>query len=57
MAPKMGRPKSENPRCINLNIRLTKDEAQQIQECAELFKMSRTDTIIKGIRILKSTVK
>lgn len=57
MKPKMGRPQSENPRCVNLNIRLTKDEAQHIQKCAELLSLSRTDTIMRGIQMLDSTIK
>lgn len=52
MAP-AGRPKKENPRNINLNIRLTKQEAEDVQECADRLKTTRTDAIMKGIHMVK----
>lgn len=54
MNPKIGRPKSENPRNKNLNIRLTQDELDLIQECANKLDKTRTDTIIQGIQMIKS---
>ena len=56
MSPKkIGRPPKENPRNINLNIRLTKDEAQLIKDCAEDLKKSRTDVIVEGVRLVKAS--
>lgn len=56
MSPKkIGRPPKENPRNINLNIRLTKDEAQLIKDCAEDLKKSRTDVIVEGVRLVKES--
>ena len=52
--PLKGRPPKENPRNVNLNIRLTVQESQDIQECADKLKMSRTDTIMKWIGLVKS---
>lgn len=52
MAP-AGRPKKENPRNVNLNIRLTKKEAEEIYECAEKLKITRTDAIMKGIHMVQ----
>ncbi len=57
MSPRTGRPPKENPRKINLNIRLTEAEAQDIQECANALKISRTDAIMKGIEMVKSEIK
>ena len=54
MSPKIGRPPKDNPRNINLNIRLTKQESADIQECAEKMKITRTDAIMKGINLLKA---
>ena len=48
-----GRPKKENPRNVNLNIRLTKEEAETIRECANRLNMTRTDAIMKGIHKVK----
>ncbi len=57
MSPKMGRPPKENPRKVNLNLRLTEQEAKDIQECADKLHLSRTDTIMKGIELVKSEIK
>lgn len=56
MSPKkIGRPPKENPRNVNLNIRLTKEEAQLIKDCAEDLKKSRTDVIVEGVRLVKES--
>lgn len=53
----VGRPKKENPRNVNLNIRLTKDEAKKIQDCADKLSMTRTDTIMKGIHMVEKSLE
>lgn len=57
MSPRKGRPPKENPRKVNLNIRITENEAKDIQECADILKISRTDAIMKGIQMVKSEIK
>lgn len=57
MSPRTGRPPKENPRNINLNIRITSDEAKRIQECADKMNMTRTDTIMKGIDLVEREIK
>lgn len=57
MSPKMGRPPKENPRNVNLNIRITNDEAKRIQECADKMNMTRTDTIMKGIGLVEKEIE
>ena len=57
MNPRTGRPKSNNPRDVKMNIRLTKDEADMIQECADKLQTSRTNTIIKGVEKLRSELE
>lgn len=57
MSPRTGRPPKENPRKVSLNIRLTEQEARDIQECADSLGLSRTDTIMKGIELVKSEMK
>lgn len=57
MSPRTGRPPKENPRNINLNIRVTKDEAALIQECADSLGITRTDAIIKGMSLLKAEIE
>lgn len=53
MSPRTGRPPKENPRKINLNIRLTQDEATLIQECADKLQTSRTEVIVQGVKLVK----
>lgn len=48
-----GRPPKENPRNVNLNIRITKNESEKIQSCADRLNMTRTDTIMKGIDMVE----
>lgn len=55
MSPRTGRP-TNNPRRINLNIRISEDESMLIQECADNLGLTRTDTIIKGVKLVKSEI-
>ena len=57
MSPRTGRPPKENARKNDLNIRLTDDEKQEIQFVADALGMTRTDAIIKGIRLLKAEIE
>lgn len=57
MSPRTGRPPKENPRNVNLNIRITKEESERIQNCADKLNMTRTDTIMKGIGMVESEIK
>lgn len=52
MSPRTGRPKIEKPKKTSLTLRLSEDEAKEIQECAENLNVSRTEAILKGIRLL-----
>lgn len=54
MSPRMGRPPlREEARKEKLNIRLTKKEKEDIERCSDRLSLSRTDTIMKGISLLK----
>ena len=52
MCPRTGRPKSENPKKTSLTLRLSLAEAQEIKDCAKKLNLSRTEAILKGIRLL-----
>jgi len=54
---KSGRPKSENPKNFDITIRLTKEETDMIQECADKLQTSRTDVIIQGVKKLRSELE
>lgn len=51
-----GRPPKDNPRNVNLNIRITKEEAKKIQFCADSLEITRTDAIMKGIDLVKEEI-
>ena len=53
MSPRTGRP-TNNRRDINLNIRISKDEADLIQECAERMNTARVNVIIEGVKRVKA---
>lgn len=57
MSPRTGRPPKDNPRNVNLGIRLTKDEADRIQKCADKLNLTRTDTIMKGIDLVEKEIR
>lgn len=57
MSPRTGRPPKENPRNVNLNIRITKEESERIQNCADKLNMTRTDTIMKGISMVEKKIE
>lgn len=48
-----GRPKSENPKNIRLEIRLTKQENQLLEECATRMNVTKTEVINKGVKLVK----
>lgn len=53
MTSKMGRPiKQEQPRNKRLGIKLTESEYEQLNKCAELLNVPRTDAIMLGIKKL-----
>lgn len=57
MSPRTGRPPKENARKTDLNIRLTEEEKQDIQFVADALGITRTDAILKGIRLLMAEIK
>ena len=57
MSPRTGRPPKDNARKNDLNIRLTDEEKQEIQFVADVLGITRTDEIIKGIRLLKAEIE
>lgn len=48
-----GRPIKENSRKCNLSLRLTEEEKSRINNCAERLSMTRTDAIMKGIKMVE----
>ncbi len=57
MSPRTGRPPKENPRNVNLNLRLTREEADLIQECADSLHTTRTEVIVKGVKLVRADLE
>ena len=57
MSPRTGRPPKEDARKSKLNIRLTEKEVDLIQACADALEMTRTDTIMYGIGLVKKEIE
>lgn len=55
MTNKIGRPKSNNPRDKKLTIRVTQSEYEEIGQVAESKQLTKTDAVLKGIKLLKSS--
>lgn len=55
MSIKTGRP-TKNLKNIRLEIRLTEEESNLIQECANELNLTKTDVINKGILMVKSEI-
>lgn len=53
MSPRLGQKIKDNPKSVNLNLRLTKSQAEDIQYCADKLKTSRTDVINMGVQKVK----
>lgn len=48
-----GRPKIENPKNVRLEIRLTKQENELLEECADRMKATKTEVIKEGVQLVK----
>lgn len=55
MSPR-GRPTS-NKKTERLEIRLTPQEAQNLQDCADKLRVSRTEVIKKGVQLVKAELE
>lgn len=57
MSPKIGRPKSDNPKSIDIKVRVDKDTNNKLVEFANKHSISRTEVIRKGIDLVLSSDK
>lgn len=49
MNPKMGRPKSDNPKIFDVKVRVDKKTNERLIKYAEKHNITRTEVIRKGI--------
>jgi len=57
LSPKMGQKIKDNPKNVRLDLRLTKQEAEDLQYCADKLKTSRTDVINRGVQKVKEEIE
>lgn len=53
MSPRTGRPTS-NKKTERLEIRMTKDELKDLQDCSKRMQISKTEVINKGVQLVKA---
>ncbi len=56
MSPRTGRPPTNNPKNVKMNIRISTQTAADLQECADILKISRINVIEKGIQLVKAEI-
>lgn len=55
MSPRTGRPiKGTSKRDKSLQLRMSEEELELLDECAKKLDASRTDVVNKGIRLVKA---
>ena len=54
MSPRTGRPLSESPKNIKLQIRVDKETSDELDECAKKENVTRSDIVRKGIKLVKA---
>lgn len=57
MAPKAGRPKSENPKDIDVKVRFDKDLSNKLMQYCQNHNITRTEAIRRGVHLLLSQEK
>ena len=53
---KMGRP-TDNPRTEKIGFRMSKEEIEDIQECANALNTQRVNAVVEGIKLLKEKLE
>lgn len=54
---KIGRPISENPKNRRITIKLTQEEFDSIEDFAKKINLKKSQVLLKGFELLKSTDK
>ena len=56
MSPRTGRP-TKNPKSVRLEIRMTQEESNLLEECVKYLNTTKTDVINKGILLVKKEIE
>lgn len=54
---KMGRPKTDNPKSVRVQVRFTEEEYNKLKECAARHNLTITQVVRKGADDLAETWK
>ncbi len=55
MSPRTGRPiKGTSKRDKSLQLRMSEDELELLDECAKILNETRTDVVNRGIKLVKN---
>lgn len=57
MSPKMGRPKSENPKDTQITVRLDAETLKKLENNAEYYHESRVESLRRGIEEVNKGIK
>lgn len=57
MAPKAGRPKSENPKNVDVKVRFDKELNAKLLRYCQKHDITRTEAIRRGVHLLLSQEK
>ncbi|WP_443686055.1 hypothetical protein, partial [Phascolarctobacterium faecium] len=57
MSPRIGRPKTDNPKNIRLEIRLDKKTSEILEKCSSVLNLTKTDVIKQGISLVEKSIK
>ena len=50
MSPRTGRPKSDNPKSLQIKIRATKQDKALLEECCEVTGKTQYEVVMEGIK-------
>lgn len=53
---KIEKQRIQNPKNKRVEIRLTEDESNLIEECSKELNVTKTDVILKGINLVKAEI-
>lgn len=57
MSPRTGRPKSENPKNIQIKVLADKQMVDDLDYCCKELSKTKSDVIRMGIKMVKDSVK
>ena len=57
MPLKKGQKLTDNPKCVKIGLRLTQQEADDLQYCADKLGICRTEVINMGVQMVRKEIE